>query len=74
MVEWQQMAIHDDCGLSILRLAVITPNNDSCFRPQAVVHVRKLSTQLTLVKGISPPEATGLPSKKICPHIRKHSA
>jgi hypothetical protein len=28
------MAIHDDYGTCILRLAVITPNNDSYFRPK----------------------------------------
>jgi hypothetical protein len=34
MVEWRQMAIRDDCGLTILRLATNTPDNDSHFRPK----------------------------------------
>lgn len=43
MVEWQQMAIYGDCSLTILRLAVITANNDSYIRPKPDVRKRPLT-------------------------------
>jgi len=45
MVEWQQMAIYGDCSLTILRLAVITANNDSYIRPKPDVRKRPLTAK-----------------------------